>query len=484
MSTPRTIAVAALAASALLVPALAPAQAHPRTSQDTPHGRHFSAGAPGVGDPYFPLAGNGGYDVRHYDLDIDYTPPGPEPAPLKGSMDAVATIDLVATKNLDRFNLDLRGLTATSVKVDGHRARFVQERGNELVITPRPRLRAGHRARVVVEYGGTTTRPVDIEDALYGWVTTRDGAMVVSEPDGSATWFPVNDHPSDKASYRFEITVPQGLTVAANGLLVGSRTRHGRTTWTWNAPDPMAAYLATATIGNFDVHRYVAPSGVPVLDFLDRDLTAKDRATSRKSLALTGQMLTFFSDAFGPYPFRSYGAIVDDDSVDYALETQTRSFFSEVASEGTVAHELAHQWMGDHVSPERWADIWLNEGWASYAAWMWDEAQGRATVQESYENILATPADDDFWASQVSDPGALGLFGDAIYDRGAATLQALRLEIGDAAFFTLARTWVARYGGRSASTDDFRALAEEVSRQDLESLFDAWLDSPAKPTTW
>ena len=77
-------------------------------------------------------------------------------------------------------------------------------------------------------------------------------------------------------------------------------------------------------------------------------------------------MLEFFEERFGDYPFNSYGAIVDDDSVGYALETQTRSFFSRNAFEGTVAHELAHQWMGDHVSPERWADIWLNEGWATY----------------------------------------------------------------------------------------------------------------------
>ena len=162
----------------------------------------YGPGADGAGDPYFPLAGNGGIDVVHYHLDLDYTPAPPAPAPIEGRLDGVATIDLVATQDLDRFNLDLRGLTASRVTVGGKSMRFEQTE-NELVITPRPKLKAGAQARVVVTYGGTTIRPTDIEGALYGWVTTRDGAMVVSEPDGSATWFPVNDHPTDKSTYSF-----------------------------------------------------------------------------------------------------------------------------------------------------------------------------------------------------------------------------------------------------------------------------------------
>jgi aminopeptidase N len=440
----------------------------------------YQPGDPGAGDPYFPLAGNGGIDVQHYDLDLDYTPPAPAPAPLEGHLEGVATIDLVATQDLDRFNLDLRGLTATEVVVDGKPMAFTQVE-NELVISPRPKLKTGSQASVVVTYGGTTTRPTDIEGALYGWVTTRDGAMVVSEPDGTATWFPVSDHPTDKATYEFEITVPEGLVAVANGLpSADPTTADGLTTWYWDAPDPMAAYLATASVGDYVVNEYVAANGTPVFDAVDPTRLGAPSA----ALALTSNMLIFFEGRFGPYPFVSYGAIVDDDSVGYALETQTRSFFSRTASEGTVAHELAHQWMGNHVSPERWADIWLNEGWATYGTWMWNEHRGRATTQESYEEILAIPADDGFWASVVSDPGPLGLFADPVYDRGAATLHALRVEIGDEAFFELAQTWVQEYGGGTASTDDFRALAEEVSGEDLDTLFDAWLDTPEKPTTW
>jgi aminopeptidase N len=445
-----------------------------------PGSPRYSPGADGAGDPYFPFAGNGGIDVLHYDLDLDYQPPKAAPAPLQGHLDGVATIDLVATQDLDRFNLDLRGLTATRVVVNGKPMAFRQV-ANELVITPRPKLKTGAQAEVAVTYGGTTIRPTDIEGTLYGWVTTRDGAMVVSEPDGAATWFPVNDHPTDKSTYSFEITVPEGLVAVANGLpSADPATADGLTTWYWDAPDPMAAYLATASVGDYEVNEYVAANGTPIFDAVD---PARLGAPSA-ALALTSDMLVFFEERYGPYPFNSYGAIVDDDTVGYALETQTRSFFSRSAGEGTVAHELAHQWMGDHVSPERWADIWLNEGWATYSTWMWNEHRERNTAQESFDEIFAIPADDEFWHSVVADPGPLGLFTDPIYDRGAATLHALRVEIGDDAFFELAHAWVERYGGGTASTEDFAALAEEMSGIDLETFFDAWVYSPEKPESW
>ncbi|WP_307858583.1 M1 family metallopeptidase [Microbacterium flavescens] len=469
-----TLAAAAVAVATALV-ATSSAVAAP----GSPGSPRYSPGAEGAGDPYFPLAGNGGIDVVHYDLDLDYTPPAPAPAPLEGTLNGVATIDLVATADVDRFNLDLRGLTASKVVVGGKSMAFEQT-ANELVITPRPKLKTGQSATVVVTYGGTTTRPTDIEDALYGWVTTRDGAMVVSEPDGSATWFPVNDHPTDKSTYSYEITVPEGLTAVANGLLVGSQTADGRTTWTWDAPDPMAAYLATATVGRFELRQYTAANGTPIIDAIDVTRTAGQVG----SLARTSDMLVFFEDRFGPYPFVSYGAIVDNDSVGYALETQTRSFFSTSAAENTVAHELAHQWMGDHVSPERWADIWLNEGWATYASWMWREHRGTSSTATLFTGVMNRSATSSTWSTVLADPGPLGIFGTAVYDRGAALLHALRGELGDADFFALATEWVARYGGGTATTADFIALSEEVSGQDLTEFFRVWAYEPTKPTVW
>lgn len=431
-------------------------------------------GAVGAGDPYFPRAGNGGIDVLRYDLSLDYDPPA-RASRLVGRLDGVAVITLRTTQRLTRFDLDLRGLRAERVRVDGRPARFTQV-PNELRIRPARTLRSGEVVKVRVVYGGATGRPTDLEGALYGWVTTADGAMVVSQPDGSATWFPVSDHPTDKARYRFAVRVPRGLVAVANGLPDGHTTRRGHTTWRWDAPDPMAAYLATATIGDFELRRSRA-GGVPVVDAIDADLPASAAA----GLSQTDAMMRFLTGRFGAYPFGSYGAIVDDDSVGYALETQTRSFFSRSADESTVVHELAHQWMGNAVSVHRWADIWLNEGWASYAEWMWSEHRGGATAAQSYDRVMAVPADDDLWHSVLADPGPRGLFAPAIYDRGAATLHALRTRIGDDDFFRLARRWVARYSGGTASTRDFQALAETVSGEDLGDFFDTWVRTASKP---
>ena len=197
-------------------------------------------------------------------------------------------------------------------------------------------------------------------------------------------------------------------------------------------------------------------------------------------------MIDFFEANFVAYPFNSFGAIVDNDSVGYALETQTRPVYSGQAREGTVAHELAHQWFGNAVSPERWQDIWLNEGWATYAEWMWTSENGGISTQEAYNDWYAdNPADDPYWELPIADPGPLGLFLEQVYDRGAATLQALRVEVGDEAFFEGARLWLERYNDSTGTSEDFQAVYEEVSEQDLDAFFQIWLYDPVKPpATW
>jgi aminopeptidase N len=195
-------------------------------------------------------------------------------------------------------------------------------------------------------------------------------------------------------------------------------------------------------------------------------------------------MIAFLEETFSLYPFNSSGAIVDDDSVGYALETQTRPVYSRVARESTVVHELAHQWFGNAVSPERWQDIWLNEGWATYAEWLWSEDSGGDPAQASFDAVMEIPADDPFWDLVIADPGPLGLFQGAVYDRGAATLHALRVKVGDQAFFEAAQEWLERYDDSTGTTEDFEAVYEEVSGQDLDSFFDVWLRTPSKPTSW
>jgi len=427
-------------------------------------------GGPGAGDAYFPLAGNGGYDVRHYALDVRYRPD-------TRAFAGAATLDVRATAALSSFNLDLRGFTVRSVTVDGRRAAFTRA-GQELTVTPARWLRQGQRFTVRIRYDGTTGRPVDNTGVLYGWVSTPDGAFVANEPEGASTWYPVNDHPLDKATYDFRITVPAGSTAVANGELVSRRTARGWTTWVWRATDPMASYLSTASIGDYDLRRSTGPRGLPLIDAIDRDLGPE----ADEGLARTAEMIRYFSGVFGPYPFTSYGAIVDDDEdAGYALETQTRPLYAGPPSESTVAHELAHQWFGNAVSPARWREIWLNEGFATYAEWLWVAHTGGPDEDHQFDSLYAEPASADFWTPPPGDPGPLELFAGSVYTRGAMTLHALRRTIGDRAFFTVLRRWYAGNRDGTADTADFIALAERVSHRDLGALFDAWLYRSAKP---
>jgi aminopeptidase N len=309
--------------------------------------------------------------------------------------------------------------------------------------------------------------------------------MVVGEPEGSMTWYPVSDHPTDKATYSFEITVPKGKAAVANGLSARKPiTKKGWTTWFWDAPDLQASYLTTASVGDYELRYSTTDDGLPIIDAIDDELTPANAATTDASLKLQPDMIAFLEGTFRPYPFNSSGAIVDDDSVGYALETQTRPIYSRVARESTVVHELAHQWFGNAVSPERWQDIWLNEGWATYAEWLWSEHSGGDSAQASFDAVMELPADDPFWDLAIADPGPLGLFHGAVYDRGAATLHALRVKVGDQAFFEAAQEWLERYDDSTGTTEDFEAVYEEVSGQDLDSFFDVWLRTPSKPTTW
>jgi aminopeptidase N len=433
----------------------------------------FGPGSSGLGDPFFPLAGNGGYDVSHYALGLSYEP---QTHHLAGS----ATISATATQNLSQFDLDLRGFDVSRITVNGRAASFTRA-GQELVITPQAGLPAARPFTVAVDYAGEPQVVTDPDGSIEGWVPTDDGAFVVGVPQGSPSWYPVNDNPRDKATFEFSVTVPSGLTVMANGVLASTTTADGHSTFVWRENLPMAPYLATATLGRFDVTQYRLRNRLPVYVAVDPTLS------SAKVLDKLPDIVDFYSSIYGPYPFDAVGAIVDDaKNVGYSLETQTKPVFDRVPDEATLAHELSHMWYGDSVTLTQWPDIWLHEGFAAWSEWIWSEHDGRKSAHQWFENLYNTPAQDTaFWTPPPGDPGTpANLFDDTTYYRGAMTLQALREKIGDPAFFRIMRRWAAQHQYGNVTTPQFIALAERESGQDLHRFFDVWLYQEAKPTSW
>ena len=661
----------------------------------------FPAGASGIGDPYYPLDGNGGYDVQHYDLKVTYVP-------ATDQLTGEATIVAKATQNLSAFNLDFVGMRLRSLTVNGVTARTSRS-GHELTVKPRTGLTNGSIFTVVARYDGV---PQTLEDfGGSGFIHTNDGAIVVGEPHVAATWFPSNDHPRDKASITFRITVPAGLEAIANGVLVSQQTSGAWSTWTWDAVEPMATYLATMAIGEFEVRDYQA-AGIQYWDAIDSDLMAdlvgpvdpvtgsqflysqvadssykrlirtldvspggatlrfqvnrdteffwdflfveartagaddwttlpdlnghtsqetgncpynywglhpflehyvtpfiedpgdpstpdddfyrctptgtsgtwnaatgvsdgwetwtvqlanptattrqvevaisyaSDGSVQGRGVALddvvvsTGigstsfeadgnvldgwaaplagpegsptnentwaptsslpaipglgasalvsfdrqpEFIAFGAANFGPYPFSAGGGIVDNVEVGFALENQTRPTYSPgffggpEGNDFVVVHELAHQWFGDSLAVDTWQDIWLNEGFASYAEWLWSDAQGFGTVEQIFDDFASIPADDPFWELAIGDPGTEQLFDFPVYARGAMTLQALRREVGNGPFFKILKAWASSQANGTVTTREFIDLAESISHRDLDPLFSVWLSSGKPP---
>jgi aminopeptidase N len=431
-------------------------------------------GASGLGDSLYPGLGNGGYDVQHYTIDLTINDVG------TSDLNSVVTIEATATQNLSSFNLDFIGFTVENIIVNGQPATFNRHKP-ELTITPAQLLESGQSFVVEITYHGVpdVVQSVVADDQI-GWMAFSGGSYVLSEPDGAASYYPVNDHPLDKAAYTFRVTVPTPFQAVANGMLVSTLNQNGTTTFVWEASDPMASYLTAVNIGEFNLETESNPDGVPIRNYYSVGLDE----IVRQPFSRQDEMLAFYSEIFGSYPFVVYGSMVIDTEVGTALEAQTLSLYGIdqldlediPLAEQLVAHELAHQWFGNSVSVADWGDIWLNEAFATYAEGLWIEhTEGTEALDEwvidTYEYVVEAE-------EEMAPPGLPpvdDLFNEGVYCRGGLTLHALRLEVGDNAFFGILSTYYDRFKGSNVRTDDFIAVAEEVSGRELDLFFDSWL---------
>ncbi|WP_232819878.1 M1 family metallopeptidase [Nocardioides allogilvus] len=429
-------------------------------------------GASGIGDPYWPLDGNGGIDVAAYRIKNAYDI---RAQALRGT----TRITLTATSDLSSFNLDFL-LKASLAKVDGVAAKVAQS-GHELTITPATALRAGTRHTVVVKYAGRpgTQRYAGEEN----WLADEHEAVAMNQPHMATWWFPANDHPIDKALFDISTTVPAGREVIANGKLVSKKQSRRGTTWRWRADEPMASYLAFFAAGDFSIKKGTS-NGLPWVNAVSQQLSPAAQKSSHQLLGRTPGIVKALSADLGPYPFSVTGGLTTGLPVFFALENQTRPTYPSVGAHNVslVVHEVAHQWFGDDVAIARWRDIWLNEGAATFMEWRYAEQHGGQPAADALLNRYASiGASDSFWRLSIADPGAAHIFDEPVYDRGGMTLQALRNRIGEEKFWLLLRTWLDTRSGGNATSEEFEALAAKVSGQDLTSFFTAWLRTGAKP---
>jgi aminopeptidase N len=431
-----------------------------------------SPGADHSDDSYLPASGNGGYRVLHYDLDLDY-----RVASNRLAGKAVSTAR--AVQSLSRFSLDLGRFRVQDVRVDGRPAKFTHRAG-KLRIKPERPIGSGATFQTEVRYAGTPA-PISGRWGDIGWDELTDGVLVASQPNGSPSWFPCNDRPDDKATFLVRVTAASPYTVVATGDLVSRRRGPGTTTWVYERTEPTAPYLMSVQIGRYELVELAAGEVAQ-----RAAIPPRLRTLFWHDFGRHGEIMAALQRLFGPYPFRQYVVVVADDDLDDPVEAQGMAVFGRNHLDGRrtyerlVAHELAHQWFGNSLTVADWRHIWLNEGFATYAEWLWSGVSGGlsadAQAAQWHARLAAHPTD-----ITVANPGVDRMFDPSVYKRGALTLHALRARIGDKAFFVLLRSWVAEHRQQTVTTDQFRQHAQRFAAEPLDDLFTAWLDRPALP---
>lgn len=427
-------------------------------------------------DPYVTGHGSAAYVVEHYELDLTYKV-GPN------RLDGNAVLTVVPTVDLAHLRLDLIGLKVSSVKVGRGAVRWRQKDGGLNVHLGRL-VSAGSSLRIEIVYSGNPS-PQNGTWGDTGWEELDDGVLVADQPDGAPTWFPCNDFVGAKSTYGLTFTTDADYTVVASSPATRVTRRASTRTWFFERTEPTCTYLMSVQVGRYDVVPLGARSQVARPADIAGDV---DRELERHE-----ELFGVFERAFGPYPFTEYTLVVTPDRLEIPLETHAGSVFGSNhfdrhhvhADRRLIAHELAHQWFGNSVSVAGWRDVWLNEGFACYAEWIWSQAASPddpdattdALARSWHRKLSHLPQD-----IVVGDPGPDDMFDDRVYKRGALTLHAVRLTIGDALFARLLTTWTDRYRHSSATTDDLRSLvAELVGDDSLEPLFERWLFLPELP---
>jgi aminopeptidase N len=542
-----------------------------------------SAGSDSLNDPMYSFMGNGGYDALDYNINLHF-------APDKKTLVGTTTMEAVATQDLSAFNLDFGSMTVSNVVVNDSSARFVQA-DPEMTISPSVALKKGEKFKVSIVYSGTPGTKLGAASNFGKWLISPAGLTVLAEPSLMFTWSPVNEIPSDKATFSLKLTSSQQDTAVANGEFIGRvENPDGTASSSYRIGTPTATYFVVMVVGNWKleeggkvgntrVRHYFAPGTSDVM---------------RQAVAETNNIIGFYSDKLIPYPFSEAGVLTSDNDLGFALETQSLVSLPTSFGQGEglidtteiVAHEFAHQWFGALVTFKTHEDIFVHEGFAEYLGWVYTAERFKDRVGENYiannirgfypnavngryvqslaktrlvsslkaqlgqrklnqENtikalellfgtslptsardaVLAQIPTDGFTKTQFADaiatlafnqvivplrnlyeimtltgrsvgnlapnwdvvtpPGKLkqgdDLFNFGVYARGATTVHALRLKIGDEAFWKLLRGYLEKYKFSNASNTDWLEFVQNTAGLEARASQERWLRDDVPP---
>ncbi|WP_238006644.1 M1 family metallopeptidase [Dactylosporangium sp. AC04546] len=462
-------------------PKPAPSGSAAPSAAPSPTGPDYTAWRGGtstpVADPMYPQYGNPAIDVLHYGLVLDWKP---DTKTLTGT----ATLRLRAAAAVSDVKLDFsKAYTIDGVTLNGTPAGGTVA---DTKLTVTGALAKDAFATLVVKYHGTPTTvpmPSHRTDAEpLGLTVTKDGGLwTMQEPYGASTWYPANDQPSDKALYDIAVTVPDGWSAIASGT---AQVPDGNT-FKYSSTAPVASYLTTLAVGKYQKETAAGPHGIPLTYWYRAGADDKALPYLRKS----PQYLTWLEQHFGPYPFDSGGVLmVPSES---GMETQQMitmglpDYGSDAAFktgfDADLLHEYAHQWFGDAVTPTNWNDLWLNEGWATYAQHLYTNERDKVTAKAWEEWARGVDARLRQRLGPPGKPKADSFAESNVYICPALMLHQIHEQIGDAAFFALATDWAQKHRDTTQDRASFIAFVNQHTGKDFTSLINTWLDSPTTP---
>jgi len=449
-----------------------------------------------MGEPPAPGRYDQDLDVVHYDIELVIPPEN----------------DQISSRTVIRYvreragphslTLDFSGLSTELVTVQGRPVEFTHEDGLLRLDSPgRPGVFDTLQVEVMAR--GVPDEGLILRENVHGVPT----AFADNWPNRARSWFPSNDHPSDKATVGVTVHAPSGKRVVSNGEQVGEPTPaellrtggvDGLVTWRWQTRVPISTYMMVIGVADMEViDNGVAACGLaPASPRPDGCIEVSswafppDTANARRAFSRAGEMIDVYSTLFGPFPFEKL-ANVQSSTAFGGMENASAIFFSEVSIargadiEGTLAHEIVHQWFGDSVTPADWPHLWLSEGFASYfGPFFWAQTLSDVAFQERIDAIR-----DRYLASSVKDRPILDegvanlmqLLNENSYEKGALVLHMLRNVVGEQAFFDGLRRYYQRHAGGNVTTRDFQVAMEQASGQSLDWYFQQWVSRPGYP---